>query len=188
MKEYIGFHGTDALNEASICTSGFRASSNPDDWLGTGVYFFIDGIKKGLVAAKEWAIAESWNNHKRNYDYAEYIVLEVIIRGDKVLDLTLRDHLTNFNLVRSMVLSLFQDKFVTSKGFDSTHDTLLMNLAMDYMKLDIVISDMYVKNAKLRKERISSRIPNVTMMCIKNANLIDRESIKAVQRGLTNED
>lgn len=47
----IGYHGTSAERATKIMREGFKASVNPYDWIGTGVYFF----EENLAYAKEWA-------------------------------------------------------------------------------------------------------------------------------------
>lgn len=43
-KEYheVGYHATFAMNKDSILKEGFKKSTNDDDWLGEGVYFWTN--------------------------------------------------------------------------------------------------------------------------------------------------
>lgn len=54
VKEFTGYHGTSEENAAQIIKSKFIPSENHDDWLGYGVYFFIDGISCPINNAKAW--------------------------------------------------------------------------------------------------------------------------------------
>ena len=52
-----GYHGTSLDSANSILLSGFEASRNDYDWLGTGVYFFQDAPQR----AWEWATSRYSN-------------------------------------------------------------------------------------------------------------------------------
>jgi len=162
-------------------------SDNHDEWLGTGVYFFIDGISEGIHAAEEWAIAQAWNNMDAVYTYTDYSVLKALVAGKRVLDLTGAEGLKAYNLVRMVAASVYADKFSSRKGVGPSHDKLTMNLAFRQMKLDIILSHMYVRNADFRKRSVFSRIPNVTMLCVKDPANIDVERIEIVKQGVIHE-
>jgi hypothetical protein len=49
--EILGYHGTSQARAAAILSTGFRASDNDYDWLGTGIYFFQDAP----LRARQWA-------------------------------------------------------------------------------------------------------------------------------------
>jgi hypothetical protein len=49
--EILGYHGTSQERAAAILSTGFRASDNDYDWLGTGIYFFQDAP----LRARQWA-------------------------------------------------------------------------------------------------------------------------------------
>jgi hypothetical protein len=49
--EILGYHGTSQERAAAILSTGFRASDNDYDWLGTGIYFFQDAPMR----ARQWA-------------------------------------------------------------------------------------------------------------------------------------
>jgi hypothetical protein len=56
--EILGYHGTSQERAAAILSTGFRASDNDYDWLGTGIYFFQDAP----LRAKQWAIGQHLSN------------------------------------------------------------------------------------------------------------------------------
>ena len=55
-QEYIGYHGTNKEYSSLIVKNGFKSSQGNDEWLGHGVYFFIEGILCPKQNAREWAI------------------------------------------------------------------------------------------------------------------------------------
>ncbi len=56
--EILGYHGTSQERAAAILSTGFRASDNDYDWLGTGVYFFQDAP----LRARQWAAQQHPSN------------------------------------------------------------------------------------------------------------------------------
>jgi hypothetical protein len=52
--EIFGYHGTSQDKATAILRTGFRASDNDYDWLGTGIYFFQDAP----LRARQWAIGQ----------------------------------------------------------------------------------------------------------------------------------
>ena len=72
--EILGYHGTSQERGAAILSTGFRASDNDYDWLGTGIYFFQDAP----LRAKQWA------THQHPQDPA---VICSRIRLDNCIDL-----------------------------------------------------------------------------------------------------
>ena len=90
IKEFTGYHGTSKENAAKIIESKFLPSENHDDWLGYGVYFFIEGISCPIKNAKEWAINQAWNKQNRTHKYSHYSIVKTIVNvsEERLLDLT----------------------------------------------------------------------------------------------------
>ena len=45
--EIEGFHGTSKVASNAILTSGYLSSQGDDQWVGDGIYLFVDGIGNG---------------------------------------------------------------------------------------------------------------------------------------------
>jgi hypothetical protein len=86
-----GYHGCDADNVPSIKAKNFKCSLGDDHWLGEGVYFFTVGFSDPAEDAKQWAIAQSWDNRTGTRRYPKFSVLKAAITPSNPLDMT-QDH------------------------------------------------------------------------------------------------
>ena len=64
--EFVGFHGTDSANENSIFQLNFTVSAKSDEWLGTGAYFFLDGVGDPTEHADSWAKLHAYDRDSRS--------------------------------------------------------------------------------------------------------------------------
>lgn len=70
---FYGFHGTDKNLFSKIKINNFNPSFGDDEWLGTGAYFFVDGLQDSSKdTAKNWAIASSWDKKNKIHIYKNY--------------------------------------------------------------------------------------------------------------------
>jgi len=80
MYNYTGYHGTSQAKADKIVENRFVISTKPNEWLGTGIYFFgSDGEIDGQVEARCWA------RHVKQY--SRWAVIKATLRAEKVLDL-----------------------------------------------------------------------------------------------------
>ena len=177
-----GYHGTTKENALSIVrTRYFYKSRDERDWLGHGVYFFINEHKdKAIEQSKKWALRKN----------AFYAVIEAEIRTDKnrTIDLDEQEWYEAFQEVREYLV-----KEVIERGF---------RIYDDSRKLDCYVIDMFCKRNNIavvikkvfinfmpyyENTRVaSSFIPNCRIMCIKDARVINKNSIKIVKEGMKN--
>lgn len=189
--EIIGYHGTDQSRVKSIQENNFNASQKKNEWLGYGVYFFVNGISDPIKNAIEWGKNEAYN--KGSYDYETYSVLKAAVSFDRLLDTTTIEGLSVFNTLRDKFIDKYNEKFHRSRDFNED-DRLMWNLVASHMKLDIVIHNLYIKNKVQRCKKIRSNVPNTTVMCVcakkndeqnkdKTLNIIDIKSIQEIRKG-----
>lgn len=185
--EYIAYHGTSSDSVDSIKENNFKPSYSDDEWLGFGVYFFTEGAFCHLSNAREWAKNKAWDNDLRQHTYTQYSILEVLVSGDRSLDLRLDEDLKIFESVREHILKRFVHE---KKNFKSklTPDTFLCNAVSKSMKIDILIQNLYIKTKEQRINRINSRIPNSTVLCAKETAIIDIENINETEKGEINDE
>lgn len=85
-RSYVGFHGTTReYADIILRTNNFIASTDEEEWLGNGVYFFEDDVFQAYdycVKAKK---------------YAEYAILKSHIEAEIVLDLINKKTFKEFN-------------------------------------------------------------------------------------------
>lgn len=179
----IGFHGTSQECANSIFRTGFIPSENPDEWLGYGVYFFTYGISDPVENAKEWAINKAWDNKERRNLYNIYAVLSAHVNGGNILNTSNSDHIKAFNDVRTALLKTHKKNWKSTRNIIEDN-RIIWNLIAELMELDIIIHDLYVKTKFERIYKVSSNVPNVTVMCVKNVNNINFDTLKTVKEGL----
>jgi len=179
---FIGYHGTSEECANSIMETGFITSKNHDDWIGHGVYFFINGISCPKSNAEEWAKNEAWD--KKGYKYKIYSVIQAEINVQRHLDLTTTDGLVVFNKVREHLIKKLERNFFVRDRDVKGDDNEICNQAISHLKLDVLICHLYIKNCTQRKKNIVSRIPNTTVMLVVKPELCDVSSIKKIKNGV----
>jgi len=183
---FIGYHGTSAENAHSIIDTDFIPSQNHDEWLGHGVYFFIDGISCPKNNAEEWAKTQAWDKDKKCYKYKTYSVIQAEINVQKLrpLDLTTTDGLIVFNTVRELLIKKLEKHFFVRNRDVKGDDSEICNHAISHLKLDLLICHFYIKNRTQTIKNIVSRIPNTTVMLVVRSELCDISSIKQIKTGV----
>lgn len=179
-KEFTAYHGTDTKNVTNIQKSNFNKSEELDEWLGYGVYFFIEGISCPINNAKEWAINQGWKRRVDSYCY--YSVLSVQVKATNVLDTNIKEHLVEVNKVRSLLIEIEKNNWARDRNF-SEDNRVMWNLIADFMDLEIIIHNLYIQTKTERILKIKSNIPNATVMCVKNVANIQLNSLKVIDKG-----
>ncbi len=176
-----GHHGTSFASAELIQGNDYRLSTGDDEWLGDGVYFFVEGIKSNTAElAEKWAIAQAWDNKRKTYKYKQFAVLKsvIIVEEDNFLDLTSEDGIE--------ILEYLVDKYIDKirligKKLDF-HDGMLLNLARNenVIPIEVVKGSFYIKFTKERIHRINLRTNNCTICTVCNPakNIISKEIIK----------
>lgn len=167
MQELIGYHGTSLTATKEIINSNYKLSIGDEEWLGDGVYFFINGIStKPDEQAKKWAITQSWDKQNRKYTYKHYCVIktEIKVENDNFLDLTKEEGIEVLNyLIESFEKAIKpkSKKFIYIEG-------LILNLARGegILPIDIVKGNFYIKFAQERIKNINLRTPNSTICAV----------------------
>jgi hypothetical protein len=178
---FIGYHGTNSKHVQSILKNNFNISQNADEWIGYGVYFFVDGISCPINNSREWAINQAYHQT----DYTNYSILKATITGENVLDLTTQAGLIAFNTMRQKIIEKHKQYFYRDRNIYED-DRLICNLIIQAMNLDLLINNLYIKTKIQRMKIIYSRIPNVTVMLVVNPNKsIDLSSIEEIEKGRT---
>jgi len=70
--------------------------------LARRMLFFVEGISEPQKKAKDWAIANSWNNQLKQNEYTKFAVIssKISVLDDYFLDLTTNDGMEVFNYFR----------------------------------------------------------------------------------------
>lgn len=187
MEDFIVYHGTDANCVDSIKHDNFLPSTTQFEWLGAGVYFYIEGAFEPILCARDWAISSAWNKQEKKLNYKSYSILMTIVSGDRVLDLRIDDDLRMFEELRQYILTKFEKDVAGQPKFGkiSAQDNYICNAVAKSMKLDILIHNLYIKTKRQRIKNINSRVPNSTVLCAKETALISVEDIDVIETGKT---
>ncbi|NHB89570.1 hypothetical protein [Photorhabdus tasmaniensis] len=184
----IGYHGTDAENEASILSGNFKASTKNDEWLGTGAYFFIEGISEPENNAICWAKLQSYDKIKKCYRYTQFSVIRANISINNPLDLDSLEGKKVFNYFRDEIISIMkQNNIPETESFRNSlrNDCEICNYIAKSISCDAVIRSEYIKlDLWSRKNVYNSRIQNCTIVSIREpSQSIDKNSLTVTQRG-----
>ncbi len=180
---FTGWHGADENSLEGIQENNFRESQGDEHWLGEGVYFFTNGIGNPQKHARNWAKIEAYKRKNTRYSVLES---HISVNEEVILDLREIAGLELFNNHRSYVLNrLIRGK---NKRFRNTNDDYSDGKVIEHLKqvagIEVVVSNMYVQFGQDRIDKIYSRIPNCTFLCVSNPDEnIDPASIKIVERG-----
>lgn len=179
-----GFHGTDTSLVKSIKEKNFYLSSNVDDWLGKGVYFFIEGITCPIKNACEWAANQAYDKRTHSYKYKHYVVLEaqIMLDEEKVFDTRDDKALVVFNELRDAIIKKHNKLFQQNNELHE-NDRIIWDIISSDNGLEGIIHNLYIKDKFQRINRVHSNVPNTTVLCVKDASSIDVPSIKQKTRG-----
>ncbi len=177
---YIGYHGTDSTCVASIKANNFELSQKNNEWLGFGVYFFIEGIGCPITNASEWANNQAYSREGACYE--NYSVLSAPLTCTYVLNASTLEGINAFNKVRDYALAKFPS--FRSEFRDKYGDNRAMwNFVSKRLKLDAVIHSLYIKHKLQRVRNIASNVPNSLVLCVKDNKYIDSERIDVIKEG-----
>jgi len=179
--QFTGYHGTNLIAAKNIVSSNYEISKGDDEWMGNGVYFFINGLSsKPEEQAKKWAIATSWNNKKKIYNHKSYCIINSIIEVEEenFLDLTSEDGIE----ILSYLYDKFEKKIKKLNINFKPMDGLLINLARGegILPIDVVKGNFYIKFAKERTKKITLRTANSTICTVykPNDNIVSSKIIE----------
>jgi hypothetical protein len=165
--ELKGYHGTSLSSATQIVKSNYELSIGDKEWLGDGVYFFIEGLSTSPnEQARKWAIAQAWNTKNKIYGYKKYAVLKstITVHDDNLLDLTTEDGIK----ILEYIYDRFEDKIRILKKKLKFIDGLLINLARgeQFLDIDVAKGNFYIKFARERIKAINLRTPNCTICAV----------------------
>ena len=173
MVTFRGFHGTLASRVDSIRASGIYPSDNPDDWLGEGTYFFIDGLDDPIASASRWARCKAWDKVDQEFDEVQIAVFEVAITlaESNVFDLREPANAKQFHRERRQWLKAQVPRRSTRqpRPVETKFDTDILDAFKLDRGIDALIGDFHIQfSLRERHFRLDSRIPNVAVMCLTN--------------------
>ncbi|MBQ0207804.1 hypothetical protein J7S50_01190 [Providencia rettgeri] len=173
----IGYHGTSAENESSIVSGNFNVSANDDEWLGTGAYFFIDGVSCPKENAEKWAIFRS----RGGISYKRYSVLSVDLSLSSPLDLDTDEGANVFCKYRDALLEKMKDEGLKPSRKLMENDCKVCNVILETTEVDAIIRKEYIQLDTLLRGHLS-RVPNCRIISVKNPDT-SVSNIRACSKG-----
>ncbi len=181
MHKIIGYHGTSTDSATEIIKSDYKQSFGNKEWLGDGVYFFINGISsKPDKQAKKWAIAQAWDNKKKEYIYSSFCVIktDIQVEEENLLDLTKEEGVEVLNYL----IDRYDNIIKSNKRKVKYAESLIINLARGegILPIDVVKGNFYIKFAKERIKNINLRTNNCTICAVyePSKNIIKNKILK----------
>ncbi|QIJ48860.1 hypothetical protein [Raoultella ornithinolytica] len=183
--EFVGFHGTDSNNEDSILRLNFTVSAKSDEWLGTGAYFFLDGVGDPVEHADSWARLQAYDKYSRSNSYTDYVVISAKINVNSVLNMDTDDGRNAFNLYREYIKKDLRTTGTTPSKSLIVNDCVVFNHILANAGFDAIINCEYIKLDRWsRLKDYRSRIPNCRVMSIKEPmDSIDVKGLSITRRG-----
>ena len=116
-------------------------------------------------------------------NFARSVKTTVKVSEAKLLDLTTSADLDGLNQVRNHLIHVYQKSFQKGREY-ADDDRKICNMVISKMKVDVLISNLYIKTKIQRIKNINSNIPNVTVMLVANhEECIDASSMSEVKTG-----
>lgn len=183
--EFEGFHGTDCNKRQSILERNFSVSAAEDEWLGTGAYFFIEGISDPQSDARHWAKLQAYDKRTKSNRYSNYAVIKAIINVENVLRLDQEEGLIAYNTFRNFLLDKMKEERIRPKVSAIRNDCEVCNHILQNSEFDAIVNCEYIKLDKwTRVKQYASRIPTCKIMSVKEPKTsIEVEGITVVERG-----
>lgn len=171
---FDAYHGTSYEARLQILSEHcFRESSEPNEWAGTGIYFFIEENEKEN--------AQKWAMYIKMFSRPAIVKAKIEIDPSLIFDLTLEEHRVQFHRFRE----LYYKKAVESaESLGRTIDRDTRNkLKLDCRTFNTICSDVGYRAVKrqcyirFRKNGIwadypKSDIPNCTIFCLRDNGCI----------------
>lgn len=177
----MGYHGTSKAAAESIVRSAFTFFPGPEDWLGNGVYFFVDGISCPEKNAFEWA------SNKFQKDACAVVRTEIVAPADKVLDLTCAAGLARYDEARMEFVIRNKDGLAKRRDLSKKKrkdirldDKIVTEAVLESLGATVLIHNVYIKNALQRELILESSYPNATACSVSDMSLLRNSKIKPV--------
>ncbi len=180
-----GYHGTNASNESAILNGNFSVSSRNDDWLGTGAYFFIEGITSPKTSARKWAKLRAYDKKSKTNSYTHYSVISAAIDVENVLALETEEGMKAFNTFREGLINIMKLKGIKPSRSYYADDCRVCNFAVEQCGFDAVTRYEFIKLDKWsRINGYQSRMPTCRIISVRDpSKSINIASLTVEERG-----
>lgn len=178
---FLAYHGTTLDKASCIVESGFEVNPSEEDWLGNGVYFFVDGFACPKVNAMEWA---SFKSHGLQ---PCVVVSEVSVPLEKVLDLRSEKGLHAYNQEKSHFITSHYRSLLTRRDLVKKKrrdirldDAVITKGVLLSLGVSVLFHNLYIKRKVHRDLELESSYPNSTVCCVADPAYILRSWIELI--------
>lgn len=148
----VGFHATSKKNAKSILKNGFKLSSNSNDWLGKGIYFYPN-----IQDAIEW----------KKYDYI--ICSFIKVSKNQVLNLNTENGKLIYDKAYNEIVRRYRkDRIILNF---QEYQCSIVNLIWKTNNRIKLIACSFPRNKRLIKTMFDTRERRIEF-CIKNNDII----------------
>ena len=185
----VGYHGCNYDHVGSIKKDNFRRSEKPTEWLGYGAYFFVEAFSDPTHNARDWAIAQAWDDGLSRYAYKKWAVLEASITSYSPFDLNSVEAKKQLPHAREVIEKRISQRMARERRTqrrkdEECSDCQIINFLADLYHYDVVIHDFYIKFERARRQRTFSRLPNTRVVCVRSPkSAIDLKTIRETWSG-----
>lgn len=182
------FHGTSKEAAVLINAQGFNESEKRTEWLGRGIYFFVDGVTDPQSNAREWARAQAWDRKAKNFKYSHGAVVRAtfILESDRILDLTELNGLRRFINMKERFLAVIVNNFDTDSVKKKEQTCYVFNMFVDIFSSQAVKQNLYIKPHMERMLDLQINVPNTTVLCLRK-DAVKMETQTVFEEELRNE-
>lgn len=183
---YDLYHGTDSKYLQPILEEGFKCNPDPQNWLGHGIYFFTEGVACPRKSAAEWA---KYRYYSIGAQSISVIQTQMTVEKEKILDLTTLNGLKKYNAARDIVIEENKERLISRRDLRikkrkdfRVDDQIIMNMVIDLLDVDVVVSNLYIKNSIQRHLELESCLANSTVVSVINSEVLEHSKIAEVSR------
>ncbi len=178
MKRIIAYHGTDQSVVDDIMRNGFKCKTNPEHWLGEGIYFYQD---RSLA---EWWTTNPTKKHGIEVTKPVIIECEIEVDNEKLLNLC---SLSGYYKYVDIYNSFFRQWAYQSKPKEQVNFKQLRCAFFNYLHMlfdvDVIIApfilpdqpyippyynEQYADNMHIMYAEIQICVQETAQSCIKN--------------------
>lgn len=164
MTRFVGHHGTSRRNANLIKKNGFK-SSNADNWLGPGIYFFEDDVK----------IAYMWASRRHKGEKVTVLHVDIIADDSKILDVSIPKspgHKKFFDFKEDFQLALEKSKSIIKEDSARSFDAKIFNLLCDREGFILIRHFTYTYDKFDKAYNVYSRVPNGIELCVRDPSCV----------------
>lgn len=176
--KFTAYHGTTVDKAKRIVEFGYEVNPGAEDWLGSGVYFFVEGFACPKFNAKEWAL------YKGGEMKSCVVVSEIEVLHERVLDLRSSKGLRIYNETKARVLSegfgelqVRRDLSIKKRRDIRLDDAIVTRKVISSLGVSVLFHNLYIKNKIHRELELESSYPNSTVCCVADVGLIIKSRI-----------